>query len=324
MECEHCKIFLKSKYSLKNHLVNNKSCLKIRGLTLDTEFICRGCNVVFMNNNNLTVHTDTCKKYIKVYLQDGHKKEIQRLEKEHSEQIEKIIKTHKDEMKEIEFETHIRYNELQTRYNDLSEQYDKTVSKLELKINQCDTFIQSLAREGVNKPTTTTTNTVNNNIRNILSQEYTLDKLESKQIEDTIREHYTERDFYNGQKGLADFCVKRLIKTPDGKMLLCCTDSSRKKFKILDMNGNMKEDIEAREFCRTLEIPIKTITKEIYDRIEAEISKEKARLSKDDFSRREKLNGDSMRAQQVFVKNMNFDDLNYNQEFIHELCVLLS
>ena len=31
-----------------------------------------------------------------------------------------------------------------------------------------------------------------------------------------------------------------------------------------------------------------------------------------------------MRAQQVYIDNMNFDDLNYNQDFMHELCVLLN
>ena len=28
--------------------------------------------------------------------------------------------------------------------------------------------------------------------------------------------------------------------------------------------------------------------------------------------------------QQYFIDNMNFDDLNYNQDFMHELCVLLN
>lgn len=361
MECEHCKISVKTKYSLKSHLVNNKACLKLRGLTLDTQFICKGCDAIFMNNTNLSVHTDTCRKYIVVLLQEEHKQELDRLEEEHKkhidylkkehyseldsvtkdynyeveqlkkehsdtikEQIEKITQVHRDETKEMSFETQLKYNELQTRYDELSKQHDKTISKLEIKISQCDSFIQMLAREGSNKPTTTTTNTVNNNIRNVLSSEYTLDKLESTHIEETLREHYTERDFCNGQKALAEFCVKKLIKTTDGKMMLCCSDMSRKKFKILDMNGNIKDDTEAREFCRKLKIPIQNVTKEIYDRIEAEIVEQKSRLSTDDYSHRQKLIDDSLRAQNLYIDIMNFDDSNYNQEFIHELCVLLS
>jgi hypothetical protein len=31
-----------------------------------------------------------------------------------------------------------------------------------------------------------------------------------------------------------------------------------------------------------------------------------------------------MRAQQYYIDNMNFDDINYNGDFIKELCVLLN
>ena len=41
--CEFCKSSVRDKYSLKTHLSKNKKCLKIRGLTLDTKFVCKGC-----------------------------------------------------------------------------------------------------------------------------------------------------------------------------------------------------------------------------------------------------------------------------------------
>jgi adenine specific DNA methylase Mod len=66
------------------------------------------------------------------------------------------------------------------------------------------------------------------------------------------------------------------------------------------------------------------ITKEIYDKVVDRIDTEKTRLSSDDRSKHEKLLDDTMRAQQVYIDNMNFDDLNYNQDFMHELCVLLN
>jgi hypothetical protein len=215
------------------------------------------------------------------------------------------------------------YNKLQGRFEELDKQHDKTITKLELKIAQCDAFIQTLAREGSNK-VTTTHNTVNNTIRNQLSSTYTVDGLEPKQLEDTMRQYYTENDFFGGQKRLAGFCVDHVIKTPDNKMMVCCTDMARKKFKILDVQGNLKEDIEARLLCKKLTVPVKMITKEIYDTVIERIEKERDRLSSDDRSRREKLLDDSMRAQQVYMDNLNFDDLNYNQDFMHELCVLLN
>ena len=66
---------------------------------------------------------------------------------------------------------------------------------------------------------------------------------------------------------------------------------SRKKFKILDVQGNLKEDIETRLLCQKLKVPIQIITKEIYDNVI-------------DRSRREKLLDDSMRAQQFYIDNM--------------------
>jgi len=355
MNCEYCNISFKTKYTLKAHLSNNKSCLKNRGLTLETKFICSGCQLVFTNNKNLLNHIDICKKYNFLKIHEKYQEElieqknkineeyniiIKKFKLDNDEYIKDLKNQHKDELKDLRYNYESKINEeyinlkvdheklkvehdlLQKSYNELEKQHEKTITKLELKINQCDTFIQTLARDGATK-VTTTNNTVNN-IRNILSPTYTLDKLEPKKIEEKIREHYTEHDFFNGQKGLAGVCVDRIIKTPDGKMMICCSDISRKKFKILDVNGNLKEDIEARLFCQQLKVPIQTVTKEMYDKIAERIDKERERLSSDDRSRREKLLDDSMRAQQYFIDNMNFDDLNYNQEFMHELCVLLN
>ena len=378
MECIHCKLILKSKYNLKTHLTNNKSCLKLRGLIMESKFCCTSCNSTFMNKANLALHLDSCKKYIILKAKEEYDIKIQKLKDEkdleiqqirhekdleiqqirrekdleihkikceniqalsdlsdkfekeivdiklcHANFIKDMIISHKEEMTSKKSIEHDEYTKLKVSYDILEKQHEKTITKLELKIAQCDAFIQTLAREGSNK-VTTTNNTVNNTIRNQLSSTYTVDNLEPKQLEDTMRQHYTESDFFGGQKRLAGFWVDHVIKTPDDKMMVCCTDVSRKKFKILDVQGNLKEDIEARLLCKKLKVPVKMITKEIYDTVIERIEKERDRLSSDDRSRREKLLDDSMRAQQMYMDNLNFDDLNYNQDFMHELCVLLN
>lgn len=237
------------------------------------------------------------------------------------------------------------YISMKVRYEDHEKNHQQTLEKLEKerermmmsiekererimttfgsKIEQCDSFIQTLAKDGSNKVTTTTTNVVNN-IRNQLSTTYTLDKLEQEQIETILRQYYTQRDFYGGQKQLAEVCVERILKTPDNKFMLCCTDSSRKKFRIFDMNGNMKEDIEARMLCEKLKIPINIITKEIYEKIVEKIDKEQSQLASDDYSKKDKLFRDRTLAYDFYIENQNFHESKYNQEFIHELCVLLN
>ena len=327
IQCEHCSAVFKTTHNLHVHTKSSKKCLKLRGLEITSKHICKGCDYVAMNRVNLTMHEESCKDYHyyqckqeNISLKDENKRLQDTLHhttnklRDHEETIHKLssIQTDRDE-----------YIKIKVRYEELEKQHEKTITKLELKIAQCDTFIQTLAREGSNK-VTATSNTVINNIRNQLSTTYTLDTLQPKQIEDTMRLHYTQTDFFGGQKRLAGVCVERIIKTPDGKMMICCTDMARKKFKILDVNSNLREDIEARLLCEKLKVPIQMITKEIYDKVIEKIENEKTRLSQDDRSKREKLLDDTMRAQQVYIDNMNFDDQHYNQTFMHELCVLLN
>jgi len=73
--CEFCKSSVKDKYTLKNHLLRNKKCLKIRGLTLETKFVCKGCQHAFPNNINLVVHIESCKQYIIIKVREECKEE---------------------------------------------------------------------------------------------------------------------------------------------------------------------------------------------------------------------------------------------------------
>jgi len=316
----------KTIHNLYVHNKSSKKCLKLRGLEISSKYICKGCDYIAMNKVNLNIHEESCKDYH--FSQCQQENDV--LKNENKKLLEALYRTNnklKDYEETIQKLNDISYDrdehlKLKVRYEDLEKQHEKTITKLEMKIAQCDTFIQTLARDGINK--VTTSNTVINNIRNQLSTTYTLDSLQPKQIEDTMRLHYTQTDFFGGQKRLAGVCVERIIKTPDGKMMICCTDMARKKFKILDVNSNLREDIEARLLCEKLKVPIQMITKEIYDKVIEKIENEKMRLSMDDRSKREKLLDDTMRAQQVYIDNMNFDDQHYNQTFMHELCVLLN
>jgi len=337
MNCEFCSLALKSKYILKTHLTSNKACLKLRGLEMSTKFICDGCNMNLTSKMNLNVHIESCKKYSLLKVKEEYDLEIKKMKEAHELELKSVKEAHYNECFKLNLKCnnleqnlsmmkidHEGYIKLQVRYEELEKQHEKTISKLEMKISQCDDFIKLLAREGSNKVTTTTNNTVNNTVRNQLSTTFTLDNLEPKKLEDTMREHYTERDFFGGQKRLANFFLERVIKTPDDKMLICCTDTSRKKFKILDLRGNLKEDIEARSLCEKLKVPTQIVTKEIYEKVIVKIDKERDRLAADDRSMREKLLDDTMRAQKIYMDNFNFDDINYNQDFMHELCILLN
>ena len=73
--CQFCDTCVKDKYTLKTHLLKNKKCLKIRGLSLDTKFVCKGCKHIFPNNINLIIHIEGCKDYIILKVKEECKQE---------------------------------------------------------------------------------------------------------------------------------------------------------------------------------------------------------------------------------------------------------
>jgi len=308
MECEYCHLSLKSKYTLKSHLTNNKSCLKKRDLVIETKFICIVCKSTFINNKSLNNHVKNCKVYKQHFIHQNELKEkeneyqhilkekeneyqytLKEKEKEYQYTLKEKEKEYQHTLKEKDNkyqDLYLEYTKLQVRYEDLIKEYNHTITKLENKINQCDQFIQKLAQDGCNKPSVSTVNH--------LSPTYTLDNLKTNEVENTLREYYTENDFYGGQKRLANFIYEKVIKTPDDKFLICCTDTSRKKFKIIDSRGNLKEDIDARILCDKLKVPTHLIIKEIYAKVLERIDIEKARLTENDSSRKSKLIDESL------------------------------
>ena len=109
MECVHCKLILKSKYILKTHLTNNKACLKLRGLTMNSKFLCVGCNTTFMNKANLTSHFDSCKKYILIKVKEDHDIQIKKITEEKNLEIQKIIDEKSLEIHKIIDEKKLKY-----------------------------------------------------------------------------------------------------------------------------------------------------------------------------------------------------------------------
>ena len=251
MECEYCNLILKSKYILKAHLLNNKACLKLRGLEMNSKFTCKDCNLSFMSNINLNVHLEICKK-----------KELSKHNEEQNALIkEQDIKLKEQDIKLKEQKKIIKDQELKLKDQDIQHKKeilemkdynDKTIKNLQAQLDKMFLTIEKL----IDKPTGTTI-TTNNNIRNNYSDKYFLEKLTSEDLNKKCQNYLTEQVFFGGQKGIAQMCSDHIIKTKDNKVLLTCSDVSRKKFKYMDENGNIKEDYEARAFTEKVFEPIK-------------------------------------------------------------------
>jgi hypothetical protein len=107
--------------------------------------------------------------------------------------------------------------------------------------------IEKLASQAIDKPNTT--NVTTNNV-NVYSDKYFLEDIKPEEVKKKCQNYLTEQVFFSGQRGIAQLCTDHIIKTKDNKVLLTCSDVSRKKFKYIDENGNLKEDHEARTFTK--------------------------------------------------------------------------
>ena len=306
--CEFCSSELKSEASLKAHINGSKKCLKNRGLKLTTNNVCIGCSLSFLTKNNLKSHHETCKKFSDTQYQQSIKEKdllISTLKQEHEQSIKEKdlwISTLKQDYEHLKI---------------VKEQL--TISKFEYlqKIEQLENRIDSLAKEAINRPTSTI-----NHIRNNLSMIHTLDSIKEDDLFDLFRESLTENVFMSGQKGLAKLCTEKIINTKDSKKLMCCTDITRKKFKYMDKNGNVNEDVEARSFVDKVTKPIKEAGKQVYDTMISNINDERDQAREDDYGKKERLIDKSFQVMNRYKDIINIDDPKFNGDFTNELAIL--
>jgi hypothetical protein len=317
--CGFCSTRFKNQYNLKAHENGSKKCLLNRGLKLETKNQCIGCNIVFFTKHKLALHEDICRDF----LQHQHAKEILEKDKIFSdfkeEQEKRYIElVHKNEQKLVELtQTNEKFLAL------LKEEHAHQIADLKQQNDKLQENIQNLAREAINRPTTSsTTNNTVNNIRNNLSTQYTLDDIKAEELVELFRENLTEKVFMSGQKGLAKLCTDKLINTKDAKKLICCTDVTRKKFKYMDKKGNVIEDIEAREFVNKVTKPIKEAGRHVYDTMMSTISDERDHVREDDYGKKDRLVTQSFQVMDRYKDIINIDDTKYNTEFTNELAIL--
>jgi len=293
--CSICKTSVSTKYVLKNHMETNRTCLAMRNLELKTKFSCNGCSTCFLDVNKLNSHQECCKLYQKDVLSKEMYIEIKKeFEQKMNEDYEKKLKE-------------------QMLY------YEKIIKDLQVQNDKLFSTIENLAAKAIERPTT---NNVTTNIRANFSDKYLLDNIKEEDIKMKFRNYLTEETFMGGQRSIAKICTDHIIKTKDKKVLLTCTDTSRKKFKYMDESGNIKEDHDARIFTEKVSKPIKAISRDVYDSILFDVKSEKETLDQYDYSRKAFLNDKELSAIDSYVKITCFDDPDHNNDFKNELAIL--
>jgi len=310
--CDFCKTKLSSKYILKNHINNNKACLAIRNLELKTDFLCNGCNQYSVDLYRLNSHHEICKPYQRLLLVEEHENEIKDIKDEYKLKLKKQEIQHKKNISEKDKEINSLKHEYKKEIDNLINSNYEKVKSLQSQLDKMFSTIEKLASQA-------TTNVTTNNI-NIYSDKYFLEDIKAEEVKKKCQNYLTEQVFFSGQRGIAQLCTDHIIKTKDNKVLLTCSDVSRKKFKYVDDFGNVKEDYEARTFTKKVFDPIKKASQAVYENILSDIKDEQE--NSEDHNRKSALNDKTMKAIDCFAQIVNIDNPSCNSEFKNELAIL--
>ena len=237
MECLFCKKNLSSKYNLSYHQKTNKKCLSIQEVENNNIIevklsTCDFCNKSF-TSQNLKVHLSICKIKTehdnKKKLEEENEKKIVELKKENEKKIDELKKEYEKKLKKQKKLLQIKDIEI-----------CKLQKELEVKDEIYDDehkTIKTIALQPRN-------NTNNNNNTNIIGN---LNLDDTEKIKNVIETNFTADDILDGQKGLANFAVRNILKDEHGNLLYACTDSSRKMFKFRNLDGQIIKDVNTQK-----------------------------------------------------------------------------
>lgn len=209
---------------------------------------------------------------------------------------------------------------------------DIEIARLQASLQRLENQVQMLSnftKDAINRPTTISTT---NNQQNIASVKITnhlanhksyLAQLHPERVRNKLDQHL-ENYFFAGQQGLARFVVEHIIKMDDDKFILVCTDTSRKRFRFVNAEEELAEDMRAKILCSKLKTPVREMCNEVFDRVIARLkSEKKVQISQGagafdiDF-----LDKKLEYAEKKFIEIRSFDSED-NTDFLNELATLL-
>ena len=229
MDCQYCKKTFSSKSSLNNHQKTAKYCIQLQGVENKSEnkFICNDCSKIFYQKQHLLTHLQSCKEK---EFQDKSGKQ----QKEFEDKLRKQEKEFEDKLRDKMREKEQYIIKLITQ----NENYKEQLEKQQEQIKDLQDKLDKIANKAIDKPTTTTNNTINN--------KFELNTFPSqKEIDRKIESQFNDKYILDGMKGIAQFVYDHIVKLEDGSMAYACYDTSRQMFKYKDENGNEIKDPKA-------------------------------------------------------------------------------
>ena len=276
MECEYCNHVLSTLSSLKLHQKTAKYCLAKQN-KISEEYPCSFCNTSFTLKSSLHKHLRICKSNNPVIqeqleLLDEKSCELEqiknklsvkdRLIKKNRFEFEKMIS---DKDKKLS-ERDLLISEQKIIIKELQEQYK---SHIEMQNKDLQNRIQSMAEKAIDKPSSSTVN-----INNLLP-------ITNEHLEDQVQ-FLTKEHVSHGAVGYAKYALEYPLKDR-----LVCTDTSRKKGKYKDVDGNLVSDPEMSSITKKLFLAIKDRNDELVNEYACDL---KSKLDKYNSSANNDMN----------------------------------
>ena len=238
MECEYCKKVLKTSSSLKLHQKTTKYCLIKQNKVVENEFSCFACGIGFTLKSSLYSHLKICKE-------NTSEKELRR---EYERREKEIISTYDKKLQENNIETNKKMSEkdkiISEQKNIIKELQTEYKRHMEMQNKDLQDRMQSMAEKAIDKPSTLNQNTINQVINNLLH-------ITTEHLNDQVQ-YLTIDHVKNGAVGYANYALEHPLKDR-----LVCTDTSRKKGKYKDSDGNIVSDPEMSSITKKLFLAIK-------------------------------------------------------------------
>lgn len=323
-QCEKCGKIFSSKYTLKKHIETNKKCA-----SLELKCTSDRCMFITHSKDEFQAHLSTC-HFVEM---DAL---IQTIIAEKDAQILEL-RVMFDKQKELLDEKEAIIEGMRGKIDESSNQVNELKkgiecvqvekSCIEKENERLTTLLEKMMEKPVITNNTHTTNIKGNQlIQNVLATSDIYSRQTNSERIRSIPHKIIEKHFWLGQKGIARFCLNHIVKSADDngteKMILCCTDPSRKRFKYFNASNKIVEDIEARHFTDLISVPIKTVCREVYDNIIKKIEEDKKETT--DVYDLDLLDTRISIAQQKFLEINNIGDHNRNSDYKNELSILLN
>lgn len=202
---------------------------------------CEYCNNNFCNKTSLNSHQKTAKYCL--LLQNNNVSDYVCI---CAKNFNRKFQLHRHQDNCLKYQTNL----IEHKYLEKIQIKDDIIQKLEERIRVLEEDMKDIAVSAVSRPTTVTTNT-NNNHNNILMNLTPFD-INKENFTEKINEHFNKNYLVNGQKGVAQFVVEKILKDDEGKLMYICTDPSRQIYRFKSVDGFIERDVKAKKLTTAL------------------------------------------------------------------------